>query len=152
VNRADVGEGAEPPARALEAGLVSLRYRDLSERELDGKLADRGFDREEREEAVATLRRTGLLDEHRFAENRARTLASRGAGNTLIRYELERAGVPAELVEESLETLEPELERARAIVRRRGEGPKTARYLAAKGFAPDAVAEAVASLPGDELG
>jgi SOS response regulatory protein OraA/RecX len=150
--KARVREAGALEAGALEAGLASLRYRDLSERELDRKLAERGFDGEEREEAVATLRRTGLLDERRFAENRARSLASRAAGDALIRYELERAGVGAELIEESLAVLEPEHERARAVVGRRGAGAKTARYLAAKGFAPEVVSEAVASIPEDELG
>jgi SOS response regulatory protein OraA/RecX len=139
-------------ARALEAGLASLRYRDLSVHELERKLVERGFGDEEREEVVATLRRTGLLDERRFAENRARSLASRGAGDALIQYELERAGVGGELVEEALEAVEPERERARAIIVRRGKGAKTARYLAAKGFAPEVVSDAIARIPEDELG
>jgi regulatory protein len=145
-------EAGAVDAGAVEAGLASLRYRDLSERELDRKLAKRGFGDAERAEAVATLRRTGLLDERRFAENRARALASRGAGDALIRHELERVGVAAELVEEALALLEPEHERARAVVGRRGVGARTARYLAAKGFAPEVVSEAVASVPEDELG
>jgi SOS response regulatory protein OraA/RecX len=137
---------------AVEAGLRSLRHRDLTAEELERKLTARGFSEDECQEAVATLRRTGLLDERRFAENRARSLASRGAGDAFIGFELERAGVPSELVEDALVTLEPELERARALVARRGATPKTARYLAGKGFSPETIAAAVASGRDEELG
>ena len=41
---------------------------------------------------------------------------------------------------EAVAALESELDRARAVVLRRGEGARTARYLAAKGFGDDAVA------------
>jgi regulatory protein len=139
-------------ADAVQAGLGALRYRDLSERELEQKLAARGFAEDEREDAITTLRRTGLLDERRFAENRARSLASRGAGDSLVRHELERAGLAGELVEEAIDALEPELNRAKALVARRGANAKTARYLAAKGFSADVVTEAVASIRGEELG
>ena len=144
--------GSEVEAGALEAGLGSLRYRDLTEQELDRKLAERGFDEEERAEAIATLRRTGLLDERRFAESRARSLAARSAGDGRIRYELERAGLESELVDEALGTLEPEQVRARAVVARRGPTPKTARYLLSKGFSADVVTEVVASTRDDEIG
>jgi regulatory protein len=139
-------------ADAVQAGLDALRYRDLSERELEQKLAARGFAEDEREDAITTLRRTGLLDERRFAENRARSLASRGAGDSLVRHELERAGLAGELVEEAIDALEPELNRAKALVARRGASAKTARYLGAKGFSTDVVTEAVASIRDEELG
>jgi SOS response regulatory protein OraA/RecX len=144
--------GSDFEAGALEAGLDSLRYRDLSERELDRKLAERGFNDGDRAEAIATLRRTGLVDERRFAEGRARSLASRSAGDALIRHELERAGVESELVEAALRTLEPEAERASAVVARRGSTAKTARYLLTKGFSADVVNEVVASTRDDEIG
>jgi regulatory protein len=139
-------------ADAVEVALAALRYRDLSEHELEQKLAARGFPEEEREEVVATLRRTGLLDERRFAEARAASLASRGAGDALVRHELERAGVAPDVVADALDALEPEHERARAVVVRRGSGGKTVRYLAGKGFSSDAIAEAVASESRDALG
>lgn len=139
-------------ADAVQAGLGALRYRDLSEHELERKLDERGFTEEECAHAVATLRRTGVLDERRFAENRARSLASRGAGDGLIRHELERTGVAGDLVEEVVALLEAESIRARAIVTRRGASPKTARYLLGKGYSSDVAAEAVASTRDDELG
>ena len=44
-----------------------------------------------------------------------------------------------ELVAAALGELQPEVERARAIVARRGPGARTARYLASKGFGEDAL-------------
>ena len=147
-----VEEGGAVEADAVQAALAALRYRDLSERELERKLAARGFSEDERQDAVLTLRRTGLLDERRFAESRARSLASRGAGDRLIRYELERAGVPGDDVEDAIGALEEESTRAEAIVARRGASAKTARYLLAKGFSGDVASEAVASERDEELG
>jgi regulatory protein len=149
---ARVVEARAVEADAVQAGLAVLRYRDLTESELERKLADRGFSEDERQDAVATLRRTGLLDERRFAESRARSLASRGAGERLIRYELEHAGVPGDLVEDAIGALEQESTRAAAIVRRRGASAKTARYLIAKGFSAEVASEAVASERDEELG
>jgi regulatory protein len=136
----------------VEAALGTLRYRDLSEHELRKKLAARGFSDDESDDAVATLMRTGLLDEQRFAEARAASLAARGAGDVRIRYELERAGISAELISEALESVEPESERALRIVVRRGAGAKTARYLAGKGFSHETVSDIVARESFDELG
>ena len=137
---------------AVESALRALRHRDLSAQELEERLRARGFGEAEREEALETLERTGLLDDARFAESRARSLAARGAGDAAIRHALGAAGVARELVEDALETLEPELERARAIAERRGPGPKTARYLSGKGFSEEVVAGLVAGGRADELG
>ena len=63
-----------------------------------------------------------------------------------------RADVDPELVEVALSGVESELERAERIVSRRGSGPKTARYLAAKGFSPDVVHAVVARAGDDPLG
>lgn len=143
---------AEPEKAALETALRALRHRDLSARELDQRLADRGFTEQERAEATATLTRTGLLDDARYAELKAVSLAARGAGDELIRHKLRQAGVPPEIVEAALEAVEPEAERARLIVERRGAGPKTVRYLSAKGFSQGIAGAAVAAEIADELG
>ena len=130
---------------ALEAALVALRHRDLSEADLGRRLEAKGFDESERDSVLETLRRTGLVDDRRFAESRAATLAARGSGDALIRYELGRAGIASELVEEALDTLDPEEERARVVVARRGAGARTVRYLSTKGFSEETVAAFVAT-------
>jgi SOS response regulatory protein OraA/RecX len=68
------------------------------------------------------------------AVQRAEALAGRGFGDAAIRYDLEQEGLAAELVEEALAGLEPEPERARALVERRGAELRTVRWLAARGF------------------
>jgi regulatory protein len=140
-----------PADDAVDAALRALRHRDLSASDLERRLAVRGFQEDDRLTALATLQRTGVVDDRRFAESRAAALADRGAGDALIRHELESAGIASELVEEAVSLLEPERERARRIVERRGLEPRTIRYLAGKGFAEETVAALVASGRGHEL-
>ena len=141
-----------PSENALDAALRALRHRDRSTTELRSRLAEQGFESDERDEAIATLLRTGLADDARYAEARARALAERGAGDVRIRHELGRAGIPAGLVEQALDSLDDEADRAGNVVVRRGAGPKTARYLRGKGFSEDVVAGVVAAGREDELG
>jgi regulatory protein len=143
--------GRDTPS-AVDVALRALRHRDLSRRELEERLREKGLGESERDEALETLQRTGLLDDRRFAESRARSLASRGAGDAAIRHALVRAGVERDVVAEALETIEPEAERALSIAARRGAGPKTARYLRGKGFSDEVVAGVVAGVSNDELG
>lgn len=137
---------------AYESSLRALRHRDRSAAQLERHLADRGFDDEERRAALAALARTKIIDDARYAENRARTLAERGAGDAYIRHDLNVAGVTDEDIEQAFAGIEPERERARRVVARRGSGARTARYLAGKGFSEDVVRSAVARGVGEALG
>jgi SOS response regulatory protein OraA/RecX len=134
---------------ALDHALRALRHRDRSTVEIDRYLESRGVTDDERRTALETLVRTDLVDDRRYAERRGQSLADRGAGNALIRHELARAGLDPDIVDDVLASLRPERERAEAIVARRGAGPKTARYLAGKGFSHD-VAETFIAQPRDE--
>ena len=87
----------------------------------------------------------GLVDDARFAGERSRVLAERGKGDAAIRFELERAGVGTAEIEAALGGLEPERERAAALVERRGATPATARLLAGRGFDEEVVAALVAA-------
>jgi SOS response regulatory protein OraA/RecX len=91
-------------------------------------------------EALGVLERGGVVDDGRFALGRAQVLAGRGAGDAMIRHDLERRGVGAELVERALAALEPERERAERLVAA-GRG---ARWLAARGFDEGSVEASVA--------
>ena len=95
---------------------------------------------------------TGLVDDERFAQSRAASLASRGAGDALVRARLAEAGVTKDDADEALATLESEAIRARRIVATRGASAKTARYLYGKGFSEDVVSGAVADGADGELG
>jgi SOS response regulatory protein OraA/RecX len=128
-----------PEQDPLDVAARALRHRDRSAREVDERLARAGFDEERRTEALETLGRVGYVDDDRYAVSRAAALAARGWGDAGIRAHLEQEGVGAAPAERALATLAPEQERARAIARRDGASPRTARRLAAKGFSEDVV-------------
>ncbi len=147
-----LGPSEAPTGTAVDAALRALRHRDRSVSELRGRLAEQGYAGDECDEAIETVVRTGLVDDMRYAEARARALADRGAGDVRIRHELGHAGISRDLVQHALDALDPEAERARRIVLRRGAGAKTARYLLGKGFSESIIASAVAGEIEDELG
>ena len=137
---------------ALAAGVRALARRDRSEQGLRGVLERRGVREKEREETVATLRRHGALDDGRFAVARAAALAERGLGDAAIAFRLERDGVDQEQSAAALAALEPERDRAVRLAGRRGTGARAARWLAARGFAPESIETAIAPSQGPELG
>ena len=122
---------------ATAAASRSLRDRDLSAAELAERLARAHVPPMARAETVTRLAEARVVDDARLARQRASTLAERGAGDELIRYDLATRGIAPAAVEEALQALDPERERAERIVSRRGPGPRTARYLARKGFPED---------------
>lgn len=128
-------------AEAIGAAARALRYRDLSRRRLEERLDRRGTRPGAREDALAALELAGLVDDRRVASLRAEALAGRGYGDAAIRFTLAGEGLAAEAVAEALAGLEPEADRARRQVEKRGRGPKTVRWLAARGF-DEAVLEA----------
>ena len=140
------------PSDAVEAALGWLRHRDRSAAQLDAYLEGRGFVESDRREALATLTRTGLVDDHRFAAGRATVLAERGSGDALIRHDLREAEVETAAVDAALEALDNERDRAERIVARRGVSPKTARYLASRGFPEDVVHAVIAHSRGEAVG
>jgi regulatory protein len=133
-------------AEALAVAGRALERRDLSEHRLAERLA-RVVPPSAAAAALDTLTRAGIVKDGRFARTRAEALAGRGYGDAAIHHDLEAQGVAGELIREALEALTPEEERARAIVDRRGPGPRTARFLAGKGFGEGAVEAAFAPDP-----
>jgi SOS response regulatory protein OraA/RecX len=131
---------------ALTHATRRLRRRDLTVRRLDAELERRGVAPAARADALGVLGRAGLLDDERVAEARATALAGRGLGNAAIRWDLEQHGVAADAAARAIGGLEDEHERAERIVRTRGPGARTARFLAQKGFAEEVV-EAAAGAP-----
>ena len=128
----------------MGAAIRLLRHRDRSTAELEARLAQRGVGDAEREAALETLERIGYVDDERFARSRAEQLAARGAGDALIRHDREGRGVGAEQIEAAVGSLQPERDRAAAIVERRGPSAATVRYLVGKGFDADALEGIVA--------
>jgi len=135
-------------AQALAAAGRTLSARDLPARALDVRLERRGIRAADRARALSTLQGVGLVDDGRFARNRALALAGRCLGDAAIRFDLEEYGVEPELVEEAVGGLEPETARAERIVASRGRSPATARFLARKGFGEAAVESAAGEVLG----
>jgi SOS response regulatory protein OraA/RecX len=137
-------------SEAVAAGARVLASRDHSEQAVRTALQRKGIREPEREEALATLRRHGALDDHRFAHTRAAALAERGLGDAAIAFRLERDGIDHNSVAGALAALEPERDRAVRLAARRGPTAKTVRWLAARGFAPESVESALAAVADDE--
>ena len=129
-------------SEALDVARRALASRDQSAARLRSRLDRHRISTAAREEALAALERSGLVDDARFASLRAAALALRGYGDAAIADDLERQGIDPSLRGQAVAGLESEAERARAVVQRRGGGPRTARYLAARGFEGEAVAAA----------
>ena len=134
-----------PRTEALAVATRALARREHSQRSLRERLLRAGVSVGDAEAVVAELQQTGLVDDARFAEERARVLAGKGKGDAAIRFDLERAGVGPGELEAALGTLDPERERAAALVARRGASPATARLLAGRGFDEEVVAALVAA-------
>jgi regulatory protein len=126
-------------ADATELALRALRHRNRSRNEIAQRLQRAGVAPDEREAALDRLTEAGLLSDERFAEERAGTLASRGASDAQVRHELRRQGVDHASVEHAVGQLEAEDERAARIFERRGGGAKALRYLAGRGFAAESL-------------
>jgi regulatory protein len=124
---------------AVDVAARALARRDRSETDVRRILADKGVSDADADEALERLRRSGALDDTRFARSRAAALADRGYGDAAIAFRLESEGIARELAAEAIDALAAEPERATTLAARRGATPRTARWLAARGFAPESV-------------
>jgi SOS response regulatory protein OraA/RecX len=132
-------------ARALAAATRALAASDRSEQALEQRLARAGHSAAAREDAIASLRRAGALDDARLAESRAERLARRGYGDAAIRADLRRRQVPPEVVAGAVASLEPELERLRRVLESQDVTPALLRRLSGRGFSSDSLDEAASS-------
>jgi regulatory protein len=148
-----------------QRALVLLGKRDYAVSRLRGKLAAYGAQFTSAdldsclEETIKQLQSEGLVDDARFAhhwiENKLRT---RPRGQLLLRAELQKQGIEAEVIREALETTLPrggdvELEAAVTLAQKRVKAyrlddpskrwGKLARYLAGKGFSYEIIKRAV---------
>jgi len=128
-------------AEALRVAARALRHRDLSRGRLEARLAERGATTAAAAAALDALEGVGLVDDSRVATTRAAFLASRGYGDAAIRALLEAERLDGGLIAAALAGLEPEPERARALLARRGGGPRALRWLAAHGFDEETLVE-----------
>lgn len=137
-------------AEALRVAGRALRHRNLSRRRLADRLERAAVTPVAAAESLTALEHAGLVDDRRVAESRSSSLAERGYGDDAIRHRLLAEGLEETLVAEALAGLEPESERARPLIERRGRGPRTARYLAGRGFGEEAVEAALGAAFGQD--
>jgi regulatory protein len=137
-------------AEALHVAGRALRHRDLSRRRLTERLERSSVAPAAAAESLAALESAGLVDDRRVAGLHAQSLARRGYGDEAIRHRLVAEGLADGLVDEALAGLDPEAERARPLIDRRGTGPRTARYLAGRGFGEEAVEAALGAAFGQD--
>jgi regulatory protein len=127
----------------IEIAARALQHRDRSRREVEERLARAGIEEGRRTDALDTLERVGYVDDERFAGARAAALATRGYGDEWIRRDLAGHGVATEAAAQAIAALEPEAERAVALVGRLGRSARTGSQLARKGFGEDALESAL---------
>lgn len=134
----------DSPAELKARALRLLARREHSRDELARKLAPHAESEESLEGLLRELEGRKLLSNERFAEVRSHWLA-RKYGAAKIREDLRQRGVSAQLA--SRVTTEGELERAKAILKRkyhaqamtREERAKRARFLQSRGFSHDTI-------------
>lgn len=92
---------------AFIAGLRLLSYRDHSSRELITKLVQKGHKRQYSEVAVEKLSEYGYVNDERYASYLASSLFERkGMNSNAIRIELLRKGIPREISDNVVESLD----------------------------------------------
>lgn len=138
--------------RALDVALGALARRDHTVASLDGRLAAHGIAERDRDLALGVVERAGLVDDLRFARDRAEALAARGAGDRMIAEDLERHGLASAATAQALEALEAEPARVQRLVERRGASARTLRFLAARGFSEESLEPLIARLQEGAVG
>lgn len=122
---------ADGPA-CTRSALTLLARREHGRRELERKLAARGFEAGVVAATLDELERSGSLAESRFTESFVRSRIGRGRGPARIRAELAQRGVADTDVDDALRGAEVDwLEVVRAA-RRKRFGPEPPRDLADK--------------------
>ncbi len=136
-----------------QRALAALNRREHSRHELAGKLAAKGFEREQIEPVLGALIDKGWLSDARYAGAMARTRAAGGQGPRRIAVELARKGVDADHADAALASCEVDWRtQARTLVTKRfGEddlhgGPlarKAMDFLLRRGFDIDTARRAL---------
>jgi regulatory protein len=134
---------------AYAAALKMLARRELSESQVRGRLARRGHEPVEVDEAIARLVGERAVDDHRVATAIVRTQVARRRGRIRVERELERAGIAPAVaraaIDAEYEGSDPDALVEEALVRRLRGQPiaddsqfrRLYRYLLAQGFEAD---------------
>jgi regulatory protein len=140
------------PLEARKKAMDFLARREYGRTELIRKLADKGFDRDVAEQAVAQLTSDGLQSDQRFADSFVQSRINQGKGPVRIRLDLGQRGIPDSTIEMSLEKADPDwhaLAREQRIKKFGEAGPsdfkekaRQMRFLQYRGFEQDHIQSA----------
>ncbi len=118
--KSSLNEGAQGDARAeqkKQASVSALRMlaaTPKSRKELNAKLADKGYPADVINETLDKLESQGLLNDRAYAQNLAsRYVHGKPSGKRRIAFEMKRRGVPPAIQQEVLGQMDPEAERER---------------------------------------
>jgi regulatory protein len=146
------------PPSCYDKAVQLLALRPHFRRELEGKLARRGYPPEEVEATLERLGRQGYLNETETARSFVAGRQARGGeGRSRLKAELVKRGAAGEAIESALEDLTPEddLAAAREAAAKWARGGKRdpaalARHLQRKGFPPRAIVSVLREMPEGE--
>jgi regulatory protein len=137
-------------------GLKMLARLELSEAQLRQRLARRGHNPDEIDQAAARLRAERALDDARVAGAIARRETRKRRGKLRVRMQIERAGIAKDVARDAVDQVfaaidDDALLEASLAKRLRGREPiaddaefaRLFRYLVGQGFEPDRVMKAL---------
>ena len=110
-------------ALAREKALELVSQRQMSAKELSKKLRDKGADEDTADYCVRWILERGLLDEERYAAAIVRHYSAKGYGAGRLRQELQKRGIPRELMDEALEERPRDTEKLDSFVAARLKEP-----------------------------
>jgi regulatory protein len=151
---------AQTVSRAKQQAYRFLAYRGQTSSELRDRLQRRGYTAAIIDEVLRQLEAEGYIDDRKFALDWARyRLQTKPLGRRRLAWELQRRGVPSELLKEVLREIYSEFDEVtlaeQAARKRLGskelpssprERHRYARHLLSLGFDADTVAAALAAL------
>lgn len=137
-------------ALSREKALELVSQRQMSARELNKKLRDKGADEETADYCVQWILERGLLDEERYAAAIVRHYAAKGYGEGRVRQELMRRGVPRDLWDDALSAMPEDTSRLDRLVASKLRDPddrdavrKLSASLYRRGYSGEEIREAL---------
>jgi regulatory protein len=93
-----------PSASAYSTGLAMLSRRELSESQIRQRLARKGYEADDIDQAVDRLKANGSLNDARVAAAIARTQTGiKGRGRVRVRLQIQQAGIGSELAKQAVD-------------------------------------------------
>jgi len=149
----------QDPAQARAYAFLLLKYRLRSENELKARLKRKGYAEELAAQTVNFLKDRAFIDDRVFARGWVASRLKRPLGKRKIKLELAQKGVASDIVQEALGWATQDYSESQTVAqlakqrfsKLKGIEPLKAKarvygYLIRRGFAPEAVSEAMRSL------